>query len=345
MTGREQIAIVKHVPMSVLKKRIKHPKGLPEVVPRLLFIRLRYNEVSVVKAAEAVGVSPQTGYNWQERWNAEGLAGLVPKYAGGRPSRLTTDQKTALLEKLRENEHWTTTEVQHLIQSDFDVKYSLNQVRRILRSFGMHFGKPYPRDYRRPADAERQLKKNLPRMSKHTVLAFFDECSPQTTANTQRMWSFRRTPLVKNTEKIRANTFGIFAVNGNSIVTFRERSKQEDIREVLKEFRRANPNKRLVIVLDNFSSHHAMLVREYAAENGIRFAYLPPYSPDLNPIEQVWRTIKREVAATFIAGREHLMATITEAFKKLVAKRSYWEKWVVKFLSSKYASKLLREWL
>ncbi|HNT08549.1 transposase [Methanoculleus sp.] len=76
------------------------------------------------------------------------------------------------------------------------------------------------------------------------------------------------TPLVKNTEKIRANTFGIFAVNGNSIVTFRERSKQEDIREVLKEFKRANPNKRLIIVLDNFSSHHAILVREYAVENG-----------------------------------------------------------------------------
>ncbi len=161
MTGREQIAIVKHVPMSVLKKRIKHHKGLPEVVPRLLFIRLRYNGMSVVKAAENVGVSPQTGYNWQERWNAEGLDGLVPKYAGGRPSRLTTDQKAALLEKLREKEYWTTTEVQHLIQSDFDVKYGLNQVRRILRSFGMHFGKPYPRDYRRPADAERQLKKTV----------------------------------------------------------------------------------------------------------------------------------------------------------------------------------------
>jgi len=39
MTGREQIAIVKHVPTSVLKKRIKRHRGLPEVVSRLLFIR------------------------------------------------------------------------------------------------------------------------------------------------------------------------------------------------------------------------------------------------------------------------------------------------------------------
>ena len=42
-------------------------------MPRLLFIRLRYKGVSVVKAADAVGVSRQTGYNRQERWNAEGF--------------------------------------------------------------------------------------------------------------------------------------------------------------------------------------------------------------------------------------------------------------------------------
>ncbi|MFY9545503.1 MAG: hypothetical protein WAQ44_03170 [Candidatus Methanoculleus thermohydrogenotrophicum] len=61
-------------------------------------------------------------------------------------------------------------------------------------------------------------------MNKNTVLGFMDECSPQTTANTRRMWSFERTPMVKNTIKIRANTSGILAVNGTSTITFRERS-------------------------------------------------------------------------------------------------------------------------
>ncbi|MGB4142417.1 MAG: hypothetical protein WBJ93_03390 [Candidatus Methanoculleus thermohydrogenotrophicum] len=61
-------------------------------------------------------------------------------------------------------------------------------------------------------------------MSKNTVLGFMDECSPQTTANTRRMWSFERTPMVKNTTKNRANTSGILAVNGTSTITFRERS-------------------------------------------------------------------------------------------------------------------------
>ena len=162
-------------------------------------------------------------------------------------------------------------------------------------------------------------------MSKHTVLGFLDEYFPQTMANTRRMWPFDHPPFVKNTKKIRANTFAVLAVNGISIVTFWERSKQEDIREVLREYRRANPNKRLVIVLDNFSSHHAIVVRQYATGNNIHLIHLPPYSPDLNLIEQVWQAIKREVSVTFVTGYEHMIATIARAFEKLAAKRTYWE--------------------
>ncbi|MGI6503703.1 MAG: hypothetical protein ACOX0O_07150 [Candidatus Methanoculleus thermohydrogenotrophicum] len=41
------------------------------------------------------------------------------------------------------------------------------------------------------------------------------------------MWSFERTPLVKNTAKTRANTVGIFGVNGVFTITFRERSGKQ----------------------------------------------------------------------------------------------------------------------
>ncbi len=297
--------------------------------------------MSVVKAADAVGVSGQTGYNWQERWNAEGFDGLVPRYAGDHPPKLTNEQKAELLEMLREKSHWTTVEAQRLIQSHFGVAYSQDQVRRILKSFGRYYGKPYPRDHRRPADAKALLKK-IPADEQAYGAWVPGRVSPQTTANTQRMWSFDHPPLAKNTKKIRANTFGILAVNGTSIVTFRERSKQEDIREVLKAYKKANPGKRLV-VLDNFSSHHAVLVRQYTAGDNIQLAHLPPDSPDLNPIEQVWRAIKREVSATFVRDYEHMTTTIARAFEKLAAKRTYWEKWVQTFLSPRYASKILSQ--
>jgi putative transposase len=94
-----------------------------------------------------------------------------------------------------------------------------------------------------------------------------------------------RTPLAKNTTKIRANSLEIFAIQCISIITFREHSTKEDVRKLLQKFKRANPRNRLIIVLDNFRSHHVMLVKNYAASNNIQIVHLPPYSSDLNPID------------------------------------------------------------
>ena len=55
--------------------------------------------------------------------------------------------------------------------------------------------------------------------------------------------------------------------------------------------RRARP---CVIVLDNYAVHHAAAVKSAApdlADQGVTFCYLPPYSPELNPIEPVWRQV------------------------------------------------------
>jgi putative transposase len=178
-------------------------------------------------------------------------------------------------------------------------------------------------------------------MSKNTVVGFLDECSPQTTANTQRLWSFEKKPIIKNTSKIRANTFGIYSPNGNSILTFKSHSKKEDICEVLSEFIDANPNKRIILILDNFSSHRSKLVREFANDHNIILVFLPPYSPDLNPIEQVWRAIKREISKIFVQDLPHLIEIIEEEFYDRVMRKTYILGWAKKFLSSEYYFKML----
>ena len=47
-----------------------------------------------------------------------------------------------------------------------------------------------------------------------------------------------------------------------------------------------------VVVLDNLASHHAAGVAEAVAAAGAELRYLPPYSPDLNPIEKLWSKVK-----------------------------------------------------
>jgi putative transposase len=110
-------------------------------------------------AASKSGVTKRVGYIWQERWNKEGYDGLKPKYGGGRPSQITDEQKNELKEILKERDDWTTKEIRKLINDKYDVEFSEKHVRIILRSLGLKFGKPYPKDYRRPPDAEKQLKK------------------------------------------------------------------------------------------------------------------------------------------------------------------------------------------
>lgn len=50
-----------------------------------------------------------------------------------------------------------------------------------------------------------------------------------------------------------------------------------------------------VVILDNLGAHKVAGVRELVEARGARLVYLPPYSPDLNPIEQAWSKIKQQL--------------------------------------------------
>ena len=53
--------------------------------------------------------------------------------------------------------------------------------------------------------------------------------------------------------------------------------------------------RKMVLITDNAKYHHAKLHREWREEHANRFVlyFLPPYSPDLNPVERVWKLVRR----------------------------------------------------
>ena len=159
MTKSEQIQILRHMNVQDLTNQIKRLEKDTMVLQRLFFIKHRYDGKSVEEAANLVGASKNTGYIWQERWNEKGYDGLIPQFAGGRPSNLTPHQKEELRSILETQGNWTTKEVQVLISKKFGVNYSMKQVRVILKGFGMNYAKPYQHDYRKPKNANQILKK------------------------------------------------------------------------------------------------------------------------------------------------------------------------------------------
>jgi putative transposase len=159
MPRPEQIAIKKHMTKEELQIRIRTLETDTKILQRLYFIKHRYEEISVEKASQLAGVAKPVGYAWQERWNEDGYEGLIPRYAGGRPSKLSDQQKEKLLLLLREKDTWTTDEVRFLILKEFNVEYTLKQVRVIAKKFGMKYAKPFAFDYRKPPNAKMILKK------------------------------------------------------------------------------------------------------------------------------------------------------------------------------------------
>jgi putative transposase len=162
MPRPEQIPIQKHMTQEELQKRIKSLETNTKILKRLYFIRYRYDGKSVEESSQLVGVAKPVGYDWQKRWNESGYEGLIPRYAGGRPSKLSDQQKEKLRILLKEKDAWTTDEVRSLIFNEFGIEYTLKQVRIIAKKIGMKYAKPFTLDYRRPYDAEQILKKHPP---------------------------------------------------------------------------------------------------------------------------------------------------------------------------------------
>ena len=72
-----------------------------------------------------------------------------------------------------------------------------------------------------------------------------------------------------------------------------------------------------VVVMDNLAAHKVAGVREAIAAAGANVLYLPPYSPDLNPIEQVFAKLKgllRKAAARTRDTLWHTIGTLLDAF-------------------------------
>jgi len=74
-----------------------------------------------------------------------------------------------------------------------------------------------------------------------------------------------------------------------------------------------------VVVMDNLSAHKVKGVRERIEAVGAGLLYLPPYSPDLNPIEKAWAKLKQLLRSAKARTQETLDQAITELLPLLTA--------------------------
>ena len=75
----------------------------------------------------------------------------------------------------------------------------------------------------------------------------------------------------------------------------------------------------IYLIVDGHPIHKSKLVRDYveSLQGKLTLFFLPPYSPELNPDEQVWGNIKSRVGKTVIQNKEQMRALLTAALRRL----------------------------
>ena len=103
----------------------------------------------------------------------------------------------------------------------------------------------------------------------------------------------------RNNFKQKINWFGAFSSNGKCILNFFKENMSNTIYEniledYMPELKRIGKNEVLVL-MDNHPVHKSLNSLKFYKEKGIKVIDFPSYSPDLNPIENIWGKIKKQI--------------------------------------------------
>jgi len=341
-----------------------------EVLKKLIYLLLRCLGFSNRFTSSLLSITTATGNNWLNKWKKIGYKGLKRKKGQGRKCKLTDKQLETLKKKLSERDNWLTWEIQNLIYDEFGVKYSHSQLIRLLKTkLGLRFAKPYPIDYRRSPYYKQTFNLRLYHKLKHHKLKYdiknnvildtetnepflifsFDEASFQFNKNSAKMWSVRKPTMKKNSNRYSCHVAGSYSLTPNGVddLYFMENSKKETILECFKSLRAKNPKGVILLIIDNFRSHTSNFIKEEAIKLNIELCYLPPYSPQLQPIEKIWKDMKRFMSEFKIGvalkdrklkkeeAKDLLRSIVQMSYYKIIGNKNKWNKVLNNYIKPK----------
>jgi transposase len=199
---------------------------------------------------------------------------------------------------------WTRGMIQELIFRQFGIRLSIVSVSNVLGKLGMSPQRPLYRAYEQDPEKvaewkERTFPQIQARAKKEGAAIFFaDEASVRTNYHAGTTWApVGKTPVVAGSGRTRSISM-VSAISPRGELHFQVHEtwiKQEEFLEFCKMLV-ADAGRPVFLIMDNSQVHRAKILKEHAAQsNGmLTLFFLPPYSPDLNPDEWVWKNVKHD---------------------------------------------------
>jgi putative transposase len=284
---------------------------------------------SAPRIADQLGYHPQTVRDLLRAFLARGTAALRPFRSGPASDTEHRDRITAALrELLGETRSWTSRQLSQAL-ADRGIALGPRQVRRYLRRMGSRYRRTastlkHKQDPAKAARAGRVLANLKARAAAGRLkLYFLDECGFSPTLPTGSSWALpgeRRLVEFEAPQGRRVNALAAYRPYDRAprldVFTAERTWNSYD----LLGFLGALPWSKLprVVVLDNAGLHTSRVIRAARAalaRRGIYLYYLPPYSPELNEIEPVFRQVKyHEIPERSHKTRPGLRWAVEEGF-------------------------------
>lgn len=248
---------------------------------------------------------------------------------GGSESQLTPTDTEQLVAHLHEVTYLYVKDICLYTQKTFGIYYTVSGMTKWLHQNNFRYKKPHAVPAK--ADKERQEKfikiyrKLKKKAADNEPIYFVDSVHPEHQTRLSYGWILKgeRKYVATTARQRRLNIIGGICLSGHKIVHHScDKVNAISINVFLKALRQKNPgDHKIHIILDNAAYHKSHEVKAYAKSMQIKLHYLPPYSPNLNPIERLWKVMHEHVTYNRYYEKFTDFTDATDQFFKIIGKK------------------------
>lgn len=318
-----------------MSKSEERSKKRKEVVEAII---IRREPVHLV--ARIYHIPTRTLFDWLSRYRSGGWGALVEGARKGRKRKLSGDDMKWLYDAITLGNPlnhqfefclWTLNIIREMIARERGIKLSKSSVSRLLAQLGLSPQRPIYKSYKQdPRKIETYINKTFPELAQQAKVTgakiyFVDEASVRSDSHRGLTWGkVGETPVVKDS----GGRFGLSVISGvtprgDMRFSFIEgRMNSSRFIRFLKQLQ-GDAGQPIIVVVDNAKYHHSKETQAFieaqkkSKKGAIVMAFLPPYSPELNPDEQVWNHAKARLAKLPIASKQAMKAGLIAILRSI----------------------------
>uniref|UniRef100_UPI000E64FB41 IS630 family transposase n=1 Tax=Vibrio cholerae TaxID=666 RepID=UPI000E64FB41 len=242
---------------------------------------------------------------------------------GGSHSRMSAAQTMQLIEHLAENTYFHTHQIVAYVEAEFSLRYSVAGMNKWLHHNGFSYKKPKGVPHKFCPEKQQafvEYYNNVLKPSEAPVL-FMDAVHPTQSTKLSYGWIRKgQDKLIETTgSRTRLNLIGALSLEniGATVTETYETINSESIVRFFWKLKKEHYplEQKVHLILDGAAYHRTELVKDTAKVLNLELHYLPPYSPNLNPIERLWKVMNEHARNNvYFSSKREFISAIKEFF-------------------------------